>query len=249
MKLYDDPDSEQHIWEVREAGLGATAFIPGKEDTHEGWEGLGRSRRALGEYLRRLSKLADKYGYESSLTATRPGLRPRPLELRPGHEARHREVPALARGRERPRARARRLVVRRARRRPVARGAPAEDVRRRPRPRFREFKSIWDPDWKMNPGKVVRPYRVDENLRPRRRLRAVAAEGQVRVPARPTATSRTRPSAVSASASAARPTGSTSCARRSWRRVRRCTPPAAARVSCSRCSKGRSSPTAGSRTR
>src|SRR5437764_13098354 len=30
---------------------------------------------------------------------------------------------------------------------------------------FREFKSIWDPDWKMNPGKVVDPYRIDENLR------------------------------------------------------------------------------------
>ena len=23
---------------------------------------------------------------------------------------------------------------------------------------FREFKSLWDPDWKMNPGKVVDPY-------------------------------------------------------------------------------------------
>src|SRR5438445_1120183 len=22
---------------------------------------------------------------------------------------------------------------------------------------FREFKSIWDPDWKMNPGKLVEP--------------------------------------------------------------------------------------------
>ena len=30
---------------------------------------------------------------------------------------------------------------------------------------FREFKSIWDPDWKMNPGKVVDPYPVDANLR------------------------------------------------------------------------------------
>ena len=30
---------------------------------------------------------------------------------------------------------------------------------------FREFKAIWDPDWKMNPGKVIDPYRVDENLR------------------------------------------------------------------------------------
>ncbi|HEX8925533.1 MAG TPA: heterodisulfide reductase-related iron-sulfur binding cluster [Terriglobales bacterium] len=30
---------------------------------------------------------------------------------------------------------------------------------------FREFKTIWDPDWKMNPGKIVEPYRTDENLR------------------------------------------------------------------------------------
>jgi Fe-S oxidoreductase len=30
---------------------------------------------------------------------------------------------------------------------------------------FREFKSIWDPDNKMNPGKVVDAYRADENLR------------------------------------------------------------------------------------
>jgi Fe-S oxidoreductase len=30
---------------------------------------------------------------------------------------------------------------------------------------FREFKSIWDPDWKMNPGKVVDPYPITSNLR------------------------------------------------------------------------------------
>ncbi|HJT86242.1 MAG TPA: FAD-linked oxidase C-terminal domain-containing protein, partial [Bryobacteraceae bacterium] len=30
---------------------------------------------------------------------------------------------------------------------------------------FREFKSIWDPQWKMNPGKVVDAYALDENLR------------------------------------------------------------------------------------
>ena len=30
---------------------------------------------------------------------------------------------------------------------------------------FREFKSLWDPDWKMNPGKVVNAYRLTENLR------------------------------------------------------------------------------------
>jgi Fe-S oxidoreductase len=30
---------------------------------------------------------------------------------------------------------------------------------------FREFKAIWDPAWKMNPGKMIEPYRLDENLR------------------------------------------------------------------------------------
>ena len=30
---------------------------------------------------------------------------------------------------------------------------------------FREFKTIWDPQGKMNPHKIVDPYRIDENLR------------------------------------------------------------------------------------
>ena len=30
---------------------------------------------------------------------------------------------------------------------------------------FREFKSIWDPQWKMNPGKIIDPYGMTENLR------------------------------------------------------------------------------------
>jgi Fe-S oxidoreductase len=30
---------------------------------------------------------------------------------------------------------------------------------------FRDFKSVWDPEWKMNPGKLIDPYKLDENLR------------------------------------------------------------------------------------
>jgi len=67
IKLFDDPEQEQHVWEVREAGLGATAFIPGKADTHEGWEDSAVPPERLGEYLRRLRKLADKYQYESEI--------------------------------------------------------------------------------------------------------------------------------------------------------------------------------------
>jgi FAD/FMN-containing dehydrogenase/Fe-S oxidoreductase len=166
MKLYDDPDSEQHIWEVREAGLGATAFIPGKADTYEGWEDSAVPPERLGEYLRRLQKLADEYEYESSLyghygqgcvharwnfdLVTKPGIEKFRrwledasdivVELGGSISGEHGDGQSKAE-----------LL-------PKMFG---HDLVRA----FEEFKSIWDPDWKMNPGKVVRPYRVDENLR------------------------------------------------------------------------------------
>ena len=30
---------------------------------------------------------------------------------------------------------------------------------------FREFKAIWDPEWKMNPGKLIEAYQPTDNLR------------------------------------------------------------------------------------
>ena len=38
MKLYTDEAEQQKIWDVREAGLGATAFVPGEPLTWAGWE-------------------------------------------------------------------------------------------------------------------------------------------------------------------------------------------------------------------
>ena len=67
VKIYDDPASEQHVWGVREAGLGATAFLPGKPDTHEGWEDSAVPPERLGEYLRSLTELTGRYGYRSAL--------------------------------------------------------------------------------------------------------------------------------------------------------------------------------------
>ena len=32
MKLFDDPDEERMVWEVRENGLGATAHVPGEKE-------------------------------------------------------------------------------------------------------------------------------------------------------------------------------------------------------------------------
>src|SRR3954471_5105019 len=67
MKLYDDPEQERHVWEVREAGLGATAFLPGRPDTYEGWEDSAVPPERIGDYLRDLGKLATKFGYESAM--------------------------------------------------------------------------------------------------------------------------------------------------------------------------------------
>ena len=38
MKLYTDEAEQQKIWEVRESGLGATAFVPGEPLSWPGWE-------------------------------------------------------------------------------------------------------------------------------------------------------------------------------------------------------------------
>ncbi|HEY6844090.1 MAG TPA: FAD-binding oxidoreductase, partial [Thermoanaerobaculia bacterium] len=38
MRRYDDKKEEKRIWKIRESGLGATAFVPGKPRTWEGWE-------------------------------------------------------------------------------------------------------------------------------------------------------------------------------------------------------------------
>src|SRR3954451_6793791 len=46
----DDPSHEQELWQVREAGLGATAHVPGRPDTFEGWEDSAVPPERLGDY-------------------------------------------------------------------------------------------------------------------------------------------------------------------------------------------------------
>ena len=133
MKLFDDEAEEEHLWKVRESGLGATARIPGETDAWEGWEDSAVPPERVGPYLRDLRKLLDKYGYGCSLY---------------GHFGQgciHTRIDFdLEDGRGRARTSAtfldeaadlvvgvRRLALRRARRRPVAGRAAAQDVRRR----------------------------------------------------------------------------------------------------------------------
>ncbi|HET7753708.1 MAG TPA: FAD-linked oxidase C-terminal domain-containing protein, partial [Anaeromyxobacteraceae bacterium] len=166
MKLFDDPEEEHIAWKVRESGLGATARVPGEKDTWEGWEDSAVPVERLGSYLRDLRALFDRFGYACALYGhfgqgcvhTRIDF---DLTTREGIAKYRRFVTDAAH-----------LVVAnggslsgehgdgqsRAELLPIMFGDELVE-------RFRDFKRIWDPDWKLNPGKVVDAYRLDENLR------------------------------------------------------------------------------------
>lgn len=166
MKLYDDPAEEHLVWEVRESGLGATAWVPGEPVTWEGWEDSAVPPDKLAPYLRELCELYEKHGYEGALY---------------GHFGQgcvHTRITfdlLTAAGIANYRSfmdDASSLVVKfggslsgehgdgqsKAEFLPKMYGAEICEA-------FREFKSIWDPLGRMNPGKIVDPYPITENLR------------------------------------------------------------------------------------
>ena len=162
-----DPRSEEQLWKAREAALGATAYPPGGKETHEGWEDAAVPPEKLGDYLRDFRKLLERYGMESATLYGHFGhgcIHTRiPFELKTaaGVAAYRSFVEDIAR-----------LVVSyggslsgehgdgqsRGELLPIMFG---EKIVRA----FEELKALFDPDNRMNPGKVVHPYRLDENLR------------------------------------------------------------------------------------
>jgi FAD/FMN-containing dehydrogenase/Fe-S oxidoreductase len=165
-KLIRSKEEQKRIWAVRKAGLGATAYVPGKPDTWEGWEDSAVPPERVGAYLRGLDTLAKRYGYESALY---------------GHfgdgciHCRWNFGLRTEAGVTKWRAflgEAADLVVSHGGSLSGEHGdgqSKAEMLGKMYGPElleaFREFKSIWDPDWKMNPGKVVDPYPITSNLR------------------------------------------------------------------------------------
>jgi FAD/FMN-containing dehydrogenase/Fe-S oxidoreductase len=65
-RIYDAADAAR-IWHVRDSALGATAFVPGEPERHEGWDDAGIPPAHLGTYLRCLTSLMTEFGYNSPL--------------------------------------------------------------------------------------------------------------------------------------------------------------------------------------
>ena len=166
MRLFTDPRQAKRIWEVRESSLGVTSHSPGQPAHWEGFEDSAVAPEKLGAYLRDLRRLMQGFHYGGSFYGHF------------GHACIHTRIDFDLESTEGVRKfrqfmeEAADLVVRyggslsgehgdgqaRAELYPKMFGPELMQA-------FREFKSLWDPDWKMNPGKLIEPYRLDENLR------------------------------------------------------------------------------------
>ena len=165
--VFDDPVRKEEVWQAREAGLGATAYPPGDPDTHEGWEDAAVPPDRFGDYLRDFRDLLDRYDYGSSS-----------LYGHFGQGCVHTRIPfqlATAEGAATYRRfayDAALLVVRyggslsgehgdgqsRGELLPIMFGDRVVTA-------FEEVKALFDPRNRMNPGKVVHPRRLDQDLR------------------------------------------------------------------------------------
>src|ERR1700686_227528 len=165
VRLFSGPQAKR-VWDVREASLGATSHVPGEPLNWEGWEDAAVAPEKLGGYLRDLRKMMAAFGYKGSLYGHF------------GHACVHTRLNFDLQSKEGI-AKFRKFVEEAADL-VVSYGgslsgehgdgqARAELLPKMFGPElmqaFRKFKSAWDPDWKMNPGKLIDPYKLDENLR------------------------------------------------------------------------------------
>ncbi|HYE33820.1 FAD-binding oxidoreductase [Methylocaldum sp.] len=158
MKLLDDPREEALIWKIREAGLAATAHVSGLKMAWPGWEDAAVHPQDVGPYLRDYRALLDKYGYHCALYGhfgqgcihcridfdlfTSEGIEHWNAFLDEAADLVVRYNGSLSGEHGDGPARADLL--------PKMYGDALVQA-------FREFKAIWDPQNRMNPGKVVDP--------------------------------------------------------------------------------------------
>jgi FAD/FMN-containing dehydrogenase/Fe-S oxidoreductase len=163
------PEEAKSVWHVRESALGAMVFVPGEPDRWEGWEDAAVPPAQLGNYLRAITKLMAEYGYRSPLYGhygqgcvhTRINFdfsSPKGIEKFREFIERAADVVISFGGSlsgEHGDGQARAALL------PRMFGDELIEA-------FREFKTLWDPDNRMNPGKLsdaARVYDPIENLK------------------------------------------------------------------------------------
>jgi len=156
----------EEVHKIREAGLGVNAKIPNQPEFYPGWEDAAVAPEHLGKYLREFQQKMQEYGYFASIYGhfgqgcvhCRINF---DLFTKDGIEKYRKFVHDMAH-----------IVVKyegsvsgehgdgqiRGELLPIMYGEELVHA-------FWELKTAFDPDNKMNPGKVVRPYRIDQNLR------------------------------------------------------------------------------------
>lgn len=167
-RLYT-PAEAARVWHVRESALGATVFIPGEPHRWEGWEDSAVPVDQLGPYLRSLFSAMQRYGYSTPMYGhfgqgcvhmrfnfdleSAEGIRKYRSFLDEATDI------VLAHGGslsgEHGDGQSRAALL------PKMFGPELMQA-------FREFKAIWDPANKMNPGKMIDPvavYQPQDNLR------------------------------------------------------------------------------------
>jgi Fe-S oxidoreductase len=166
MRLFKDPHEQKLVWEIRETGVGGASAVPDRPFTWPNWEDSTVPPEKLGNYLRDLRSLFHQYGYEGAFF---------------GHFGQgciHTRISFDLRSAEGIKAfrsfmyDAADLVVGYGGSLSGEHGDGQGHAELLPRmfghelvEAFARFKAIWDPQGKMNPGKIVNAYRMDQNLR------------------------------------------------------------------------------------
>ena len=166
--LVEDRALQAKVWSIRETGASAVALSveSGTPDPVVGWEDAAVDPLRLGDYLRAFQALVDRYGYETSLYGhfgdgcvharitfdlrSAAGVSTWRKFLREAAELVVEFGGSLSGEHGDGQAKAEFL--------PIMYGPELMLA-------MEQFKAIWDPANRLNPGKVVHAYRADENLR------------------------------------------------------------------------------------
>jgi FAD/FMN-containing dehydrogenase/Fe-S oxidoreductase len=164
-RLFSDYADQKRVWLVRESSIGVSR-VPGELETWSCWEDSAVHPNRLGAYLRDFKKLLDRYEYycvffghygqgcvHSRITfdlKSPEGVRTFRAFMEDASDLVLSYGGSLSGEHGDGQSHAELL--------PKMFGPELVDG-------FREFKRIWDPDFKLNPGKIVDPYPIDSNLR------------------------------------------------------------------------------------